>query len=90
MLTVTILTISSRYMKVTGAGHDTRSLMIHEKLWQYLQNMVSRAFWGQEQAGGGFCGAGARKATPDPSDNCNMSRLRALGTVERCVMQALV
>ena len=37
VLMITILTIASRYMKVTGPGSDTRSLFIHERLAQYLQ-----------------------------------------------------
>lgn len=80
MLTLTLLTIASRYMKVTGPGAVNRSMMIHEKLWQTLQNMTTRAFWSQEQFGGGFCKAGARDTSPEME---NRSKLRSLGTIER-------
>ena len=80
MLTVTILTIASRYMKIQGPGGRTRSFMIHERLWQYLQNMITRMFWSQEQFGGGFCGAGARR----PGLTTYGRGLRSFGTIERC------
>ena len=75
MLTVTILTIAARYKKLSGPGGQSRSFLIHERLWTYLQNMITRMFWGQEQFGGGFCGAGNRKG--------GRGRLRTLGTIER-------
>ena len=74
MLTVTILTIAARYKKLSGPGKEARTIMVHEKLWAYLQNMVTRMFWGQERYGGGFSGA-ARK----PS---GQRGLRSIGTVE--------
>ena len=79
MLTVTILTIASRYKKLVGPGAQTRAFRIHEKLWEYLRDMITRMFWGQEQFGGGFCGAGKRKAAPNGSSG----GLRSLGTIER-------
>ena len=86
VLTVTLLTISSRYMHLTGAGSQTRSMMVHERLWKYLQNMVTRMFWGQEQFGGGFCGAGGRKRA---SKGTERGRLRTVGTVERYVKSTI-
>ena len=80
VMTVTLLTIASRYVRLTGPGSQTRSLMISERLWQYLQNMMTRMFWGQEQFGGGFCRAGARRS---PSQTPDKGRLRTYGTVER-------
>ena len=80
MLTITMLTVASRYMKVPGPGGQTRSFMIHEKLWSYLQDMITRMFWGQEQFGGGFCGAGARRLG---QTNAIKGGLRTLGTIER-------
>lgn len=49
VLAVTILTLASRYMKLSGAGAVARSYMIHERLWQHLQGMISRMIFGQEQ-----------------------------------------
>lgn len=82
MLTVTLLTIASRYMQLSGPGARTRSYMVHERLWLALQNMITRMFWGQEQYGGGFVGAGPRKRGPRPSEK---GGLRTLGTIERHV-----
>ncbi|CAD6567272.1 MAG: hypothetical protein ASARMPREDX12_000176 [Alectoria sarmentosa] len=83
MLTVTVLTIASRYMELSGPGGKTRSFMIHERLWSYLQNMITRMFWGQEQFGGGFCGAGTRR--PGQS-NSGKGGLRTLGTIESLLL----
>ena len=80
MLTVTVLTIASRYMELSGPGGKTRSFMIHERLWSYLQSMITRMFWGQEQFGGGFCGAGTRRPGQHTSGK---GGLRTLGTIER-------
>ena len=82
VLTVTLLTIASRYMRLTGPGSQTRSMMVHERVLKYLQNMMTRMFWGQDQFGGGFCGAGARKRTPKGLEK---GRLRTVGTIERYV-----
>ena len=73
MLVVTVLTIASRFKKLEGAASESRSFLVHEKLWKYLQSMITRMFWGQEQFGGGFCGAGSSA----------VAGLRGLGTVER-------
>ncbi|KAG8530479.1 uncharacterized protein KY384_004982 [Bacidia gigantensis] len=83
MLTVTILTIASRYMKVQGPGSQTRSLMIHERLWHYLQDMTTRMFWAQEQFGGGFCGAGA---SGESSSSAERGKLRTLGSIESLLL----
>ena len=79
MLTVTILTIATRYKKLTGPGGQSRSFMIHERFWNYLQNMITRMFWGQEQFGGGFCGAGSLKV----DQKADRAGLRSLGSIER-------
>ncbi|KAF6222363.1 hypothetical protein HO133_001449 [Letharia lupina] len=83
MLTVTVLTIASRYMELSGPGGKTRSFMIHERLWSYLQNMITRMFWGQEQFGGGFCGAGTRRPG---QPNSGKGGLRTLGTIESLLL----
>ena len=54
--------------------------MIHDRLWTYLQNMITRMFWGQEQFGIGFCGAGSRRAI---QKSVEKGVLRSLGTIER-------
>ena len=81
MLCLTLLTIASRYMKLKGPAAQSRSFMIHDKLWIYLQSMITRMFWGQEQSGGGFCGAGATKI--EPRSGTPKAGLRSLGSIER-------
>lgn len=81
LLVVTVLTIASRYMQLSGPGAKSRSYMIHERLWSYLQNMITRMFWGQEQFGGGFCGAGSRRPK-----NIVKGGLRTLGTIESLLL----
>lgn len=80
MLLVTLLTIASRYMRLSGPGGQTRSYMIHERLWTCLQNMITRMFWAQEQYGNGLSAAGSRKRQVKPAEK---GGLRSLGTVER-------
>jgi hypothetical protein len=84
VLTVTLLMIASRYMPLKGPGSYSRAPAIHEKLWKYLQRMIDRLLWGQEQFGGGFCGAGAQQA----ADVNPLARkgLRTLGTVESLML----
>jgi hypothetical protein len=81
MLAITLLTISTRYMKLQSPGGDARSFVIHDKCWDYLQGMITRMFWAQEQFGGGFCGAGASKSVEEIE--ARKRGLRSLGTVER-------
>ncbi|KAH7371223.1 hypothetical protein BKA66DRAFT_572960 [Pyrenochaeta sp. MPI-SDFR-AT-0127] len=87
MLVITLLTISSRYSQPSGSnniGATSRAYLIHEKLWKYLQGMIDRMIFGQEQFGGGFCGAGQQPG----SDVNPLSRkgLRTLGTVESMML----
>ena len=84
MLAVTMLLIASRHMKLDGPGSDSRPYAIHQKLWTYLSGMIDRVVWGQEQFGGGFCGAGAQ-----PGCDVNpltRTGLRTLGSVESLVL----
>ena len=83
MLAVTLLTIASRYLAIKGSGGDSRTFWMHDKLWNYLQNMITRMFWGQEQFGGGFCGAG--NARTEESE-ARRRGLRSLGTVESLLL----
>lgn len=84
VLAVTMLSISSRFMELTGPGKESRRQMIHSKVWDYLKDMIHRILWGQEQFGGGFCGAGAQ-----PGSDVNplhRKGLRTLGTVESLML----
>ena len=93
ILTVTLLTITSRYRQLPGPGGHCRSHAIPEQLWTYLRGMIERCLWGQEAFGGGFCGSGGSAATAMLSEEANTSStapwrglrkgsLRTLGTIE--------
>jgi hypothetical protein len=86
ILTVTLLTIASRYRKMPGPGGHCRSHAIHEQLWTYLRGMIERCLWGQEAFGGGFTGSGAsdldQTSTTAPWRGLRKGSLRTLGTVE--------
>lgn len=86
ILTVTLLTIATRYRKLPGAGGHCRSHAIHEQLWTYLRGMIERCLWGQEAFGGGFCGYGAdaeaQTSSTAPWRGLRKGSLRTLGTVE--------
>lgn len=83
MLAVTVLTIASRYKQLSGPGAESRAYMVHERLWSYLQNMITRMFWGQEQFGGGFCGAGMKRLPPKSAIK---GGLRTMGTIESLLL----
>ncbi|KAK4169396.1 hypothetical protein QBC43DRAFT_329834 [Cladorrhinum sp. PSN259] len=84
ILTVTLLTIASRYRKMRGTGGNCRSHAIHETLWTYLRGMIERVVWGQEAFGGGFCGSGAdgQNSSTAPWRGLRRGSLRTLGTIE--------
>ncbi|CAK7272087.1 zinc finger transcriptional activator [Sporothrix epigloea] len=85
ILAVTLLTISSRYMTLAGAGATCRSHAVHEQLWSYLRGMIERVVWGQEAFGGGFCGSGAdesQTSSTAPWRGLRKGSLRTLGTIE--------
>jgi hypothetical protein len=85
ILTVTLLTIASRYYRITTTGGQCRSIAIHEELWRYLRRMIERCLWGQEAFGGGFCGSGAddhQTSSTAPSRGMRKGSLRTLGTIE--------
>ncbi len=80
MLVITLLTISSRYMELSGPGGVSRPFAIHARLWKYLQGMIGRLIFAQEQFGGGFCGAGAPPG--NVTNHFTRRGLRTLGTIE--------
>lgn len=91
ILTVTLLTIASRYRQMPGTGGHCRSHAIPEQLWTYLRGMIERCLWGQEAFGGGFCGSGgssslimeeADTSSTAPWRGMHKGRLRTLGTIE--------
>lgn len=88
ILTVTLLTIASRYKHMSGTGGHCRSHAIHEQLWTYLRGMIERCLWGQEAFGGGFCGSGAQildetqTSSTAPWRGMRKGSLRTLGTIE--------
>ncbi|KAK3375420.1 hypothetical protein B0H63DRAFT_482865 [Podospora didyma] len=85
ILTVTLLTIASRYRKMPGPGGHCRSHAIHEQLWTYLRGMIERVVWGQEAFGGGFCGSGAddiQNSSTAPWRGLRRGSLRTFGTIE--------
>ncbi|KZF26948.1 hypothetical protein L228DRAFT_235952 [Xylona heveae TC161] len=92
LLAVTLLTISSRHMQLSGPGGLSRSFAVHDKLWAYLRGMIDRVLWGQEQFGGGFCGAGAigrdgsLRVPSETWKGLRKGSLRTLGTVEALML----
>ncbi|KAI9894371.1 MAG: hypothetical protein M1814_003127 [Vezdaea aestivalis] len=92
ILTVTLLTVSSRYMRLQGPGGLSRSYAIHEKLWTYLRGMIERMIWGQEQFGGGLRAAAMMDDSEDqtsstaPWRGARKGNLRTLGTVESLML----
>ncbi|EFQ25295.1 hypothetical protein CGRA01v4_06320 [Colletotrichum graminicola] len=89
ILTITLLTISSRYRKIPGTGGHCRSHAIHEQLWTYLRGMIERCLWGQEAFGGGFAAMAGASSLPDdqssstaPWRGMRKGSLRTLGTIE--------
>ncbi|PNS18924.1 hypothetical protein CAC42_6019 [Sphaceloma murrayae] len=84
MLAVTILTIASRHMKLGGAGSQSRPYAIHNKLWSYLEGMINRLVWGQEQFGSNLYITGQQPG-------CDIlpyyrKGLRTLGSVESLML----
>ncbi len=87
VLAVAILTISSRYMRLSGRSAETRAHKIHERLWASLMEQIQRLFWGQEQFGGGFTGAGVSRVRESASGQITWpGSLRTLGTIEALLL----
>ncbi|KAJ5362088.1 hypothetical protein N7541_002932 [Penicillium brevicompactum] len=54
ILTITILMIGSRYRNWTGPAAVARSYIVHDRIWRYLQRMISRLFWSDDLFVGEF------------------------------------
>ncbi|KAF2453679.1 hypothetical protein BDY21DRAFT_258620, partial [Lineolata rhizophorae] len=83
MLLMTLLTISSRYMSLSGSGANSRAGQIHGRLWSYLRKMIDRLIWGQEKV------ENLNGAIGKPGSDINpLTRrgLRTLGTVESLML----
>jgi hypothetical protein len=48
-LCCTILALSSRYHILPGIGGVSRSTVIHDRLWRYSQDLLTRTMFGQEK-----------------------------------------
>lgn len=88
VLTVTLLTIASRFRKLSGTGGECRANAIHEQLWSYLRGMIERCLWGQEAFGGGLFPPGSivvdesQTSSTAPWRGLRKGSLRTLGTIE--------
>ncbi|OAP55556.1 hypothetical protein AYL99_10529 [Fonsecaea erecta] len=88
ILTITILMIGSRYRKWTGPAAASRSCVVHDRLWRYLQGMISRLFWFEDNFVGEFT------SLSDPSssmqkrgqESVRSIRFRTLGTCEALLL----
>ena len=49
VLCCTILAISSRYHILPGIGGASRSTILHDRLWRYCQDLLTRTIFGQEK-----------------------------------------
>ncbi|PGH17447.1 hypothetical protein AJ80_04817 [Polytolypa hystricis UAMH7299] len=92
VLATTILMLASRYMKLSGPGAISRSYMIHERLWQHLQGMISRMIFGQEQFTASSNDSAistyppALQTTESALAGSNFGSLRTLGTCEALLL----
>ena len=91
ILAMTLLTISSRYMRLSGPGGLSRSYAIHEKLWNYLRGMIERIVWGQEQFGASLGTSpmsqeGIQTSSTAPWRGLRKGSMRTLGTVESLML----
>ena len=91
VLTIAILMIGSRYRKWTGPAAVARSYIVHDRIWRYLQGMISRLFWAEDLFVGEFPslkdpfftpGKGQRPAYTDTWSH----GFRTLGTCEALLL----
>ncbi|KAH8689660.1 hypothetical protein BGW36DRAFT_330543 [Talaromyces proteolyticus] len=90
ILTITLLMIGSRYRRWTGPGALSRSFLVHDRLWRYLQGMITRLFWSEDIL------VGELTSVMDPVDDSRGSSLpcpnprsngfRTIGTCEALLL----
>ncbi|CAG8184574.1 unnamed protein product [Penicillium salamii] len=80
ILTITILMIGSRYRKWTGPAAVARSYIVHDRIWRYLQQMISRLFWSDDLFVGEFS-----SHRPGYTDSWSHG-FRTLGTCEALLL----
>jgi hypothetical protein len=83
VLTITILMIGSRYRKWTGPAAVARSYIVHDRIWRYLQGMISRLFWSEDLFVGEF--SSLRGPRPAYTDSWSHG-FRTLGTCEALLL----
>ena len=49
LLCCTILTISCRYHNLRGGGGLSRNVLLHQRLWDHCQHLITRILFGQEK-----------------------------------------
>lgn len=89
ILAATILMLASRYMKFSGRGSVSRGYVVHDQLWRYLQDMISRMIFGQEQFKAAHM-PDNDSSTPHIHDtigsSVHLGGLRTLGTCEALLL----
>ncbi|KAJ6038534.1 hypothetical protein N7499_004369 [Penicillium canescens] len=83
VLTITILMIGSRYRKWSGPAAVARSYIVHDRIWRYLQGMLSRLFWSEDLFVGEF--PSLRGPRPAYTDTWSHG-FRTLGTCEALLL----
>lgn len=87
VLALAILALTSRYCPLSTYSRECRRSEIHKQLWTSLTTIVQRLLWGQEQFGGGFCGAGIAPLSRTITGQITWKgSLRTLGTVEALLL----
>jgi hypothetical protein len=91
ILTITILMIGSRYRKWTGPAAVARSYIVHDRLWRYLQGMISRLFWSEDLFVGEFSSlkdplSGPGKESQSSYPDIWSQGFRTLGTCEALLL----
>lgn len=83
VLTITLLMIGSRYRKWTGPAAVARSYIVHDRIWRYLQGMISRLTWSEDL----FVGEFRSLNGPRPAYTDSWSHgFRTLGTCEALLL----
>lgn len=83
VLTITMLMIGSRYRKWEGPAAVARSYIVHDRIWRYLQGMISRLTWSEDL----FVGEFPSLNGPRPAYTDSWSHgFRTLGTCEALLL----